>query len=116
MLEMFDFFANANNGVLKSRTTLVSFFTRNAVKLSKALSLDFLTQMQLIINNKRVLNPSTTASTSQAGSTKQPNSKTTNNSEMIRIYDPIIKTGSVQSPVIIERPSAPTGLSNFMNQ
>ncbi len=52
MLEIFDFFMDPNQGVLKSKTSLISFFTKNAARLAKALSNDFLRQLHTIQNKK----------------------------------------------------------------
>jgi len=52
MLEIFDFFMDPNQGVLKSKTSLISFFNKNAARLAKALSNDFLRQLHNIQNKK----------------------------------------------------------------
>ena len=41
-----------NQGVLKSKTSLISFFNKNAARLAKALSNDFLRQLHNIQNKK----------------------------------------------------------------
>jgi len=52
MLEIFDFFMDPNQGVLKSKTSLLSFFNKNAARLAKAMTNDFLRQLQTIQNKK----------------------------------------------------------------
>jgi len=42
MLELFDMFSNPDLGILKGRTNLMSFFHKNAPKISKALTLTFM--------------------------------------------------------------------------
>jgi len=52
MLEIFDFFMDPNQGVLKSKTSLISFFNKNAGRLAKAMTNEFLRQLQNIQNKK----------------------------------------------------------------
>jgi len=101
MLELFDFFSNPNTGVLKAKTSLLSFFHRNAFKLARALSLDFLTKLQLIINNKK---PGTQNQQSAPLSSRRQTSPNVHR-ETIKIYDPARKPSNLQSqnPIIIDR-------------
>jgi hypothetical protein len=92
MLELFDFFLNPNNGILKSKTSLLTFFSRNASKLAKVCTLDFLTQLQLIVNNKRGPKEKVERQpipSNNTGSTLRPSVPTSaGRDSVIRLYDP----------------------------
>jgi len=79
MLEIFDFFMDPNQGILKSKTSLISFFHKNATKLARALSHDFLKQMQNIQKRKN---------DEIVGSRREVNvSEIENKPNIIKVYD-----------------------------
>lgn len=92
MLEIFDFFTDPDQGMLKTRTTLIDFFHKNALRLARALSMDFLNQLRRLTENKKTDGAATTR--------KEENVVEGENkgSNIIKIYDSTVKCNLKNRP------------------
>jgi len=100
MIDLFDLYADPDHGIIKARTSMLSFFNRNAYRLAKALSSEFLYKLQQRKRSSVELVGSKKDVTMSEADVKSIN--------MIKVYDTNAKAPAHRNKAIVNSTAANT--------